>query len=279
MFNLGFKQIVINGDAQVTEVGTTSGVSGVITIAGFGEFTIPEIAAAAARGGKVTASAAAALGVYTAVIAGFDAAKTYDIKLKVKNARDVSGIYTGHSGDTWTFQTGAGAGFGTAAAAGQIAGFNDDLVVFSGTTDLVVTFQAGLEGATLESMEVIETSTETVMPITSITIDTVPSYGVGLGKIIEEEVQNATMANLDPYGLGGMDTVDIRGTYTEIMWEAVAEDDDSPGWEPHAMLGEADVNTTQTYGPRQFIAYVNEASAAATVTLLTKLVDGEAQAV
>jgi hypothetical protein len=57
-----------------------------------------------------------------------------------------------------------------------------------------------------------------------------PSEGVGLGRHIEESVQNSTGENLDPYGSrGGNDTVDVRGKYTEITWSSAAGDV-SPGW-------------------------------------------------
>jgi hypothetical protein len=278
MFDLGMKQIVINGNALVTEVGTTTGVSGVISIKGFGKFTIPEVAPAAARNGAVTAASNAALGVYTVVVGGYSSTKKYNVIVTVEAVRATSELTQSHGGDQFVFQTGAGANFGVAAAAGQIAGFNDTKIKFSGTTDIIMTFQPGYEGVKIKTVTILEAATETAVPVTSITANTTPSYGVGLGKIIEEEVQNATGGNTDPYGLGGKDIVDIRGKYTEILWEAVAEDDDSPGWEPHASSGAGDVNTTAAYAPRQFVAYVNEASAAATVTLLTKLVNGEAQA-
>jgi hypothetical protein len=51
------------------------------------------------------------------------------------------------------------------------------------------------------------------------------SEGVGLGRHIEESVQNSTGENLDPYGSrGGNDTVDVRGKYTEITWSSAAGD-------------------------------------------------------
>jgi hypothetical protein len=54
---------------------------------------------------------------------------------------------------------------------------------------------------------------------------TAPSEGVGLGRHIEESVQNSTGENLDPYGSrGGNDTVDVRGKYTEITWSSAAGD-------------------------------------------------------
>jgi hypothetical protein len=88
-----------------------------------------------------------------------------------------------------------------------------------------------------------------------------PSEGVGLGRHIEESVQNSTGENLDPYGSRGNDTVDVRGKYTEITWSSAAGDV-SPGW-AHEMLGYGDANTETRYGNVMFSAYMNEASAAA----------------
>jgi hypothetical protein len=100
-----------------------------------------------------------------------------------------------------------------------------------------------------------------------------PSEGVGLGRHIEESVQNSTGENLDPYGSrGGNDTVD-RGKYTEITWSSAAGDV-SPGWAPHEMLGYGDANTETRYGNVMFSAYMNEASAAAAIVILSKLVTG-----
>jgi hypothetical protein len=41
-----------------------------------------------------------------------------------------------------------------AFAAAQIAGFNDQVVKFSGTTTLIATFQPGYEGVSIESIEI-----------------------------------------------------------------------------------------------------------------------------
>lgn len=276
MFNLGTKQIVLNSNSNVTEVAATANTPGVISIAGFGQFTIPTPAAAAARVGAVTVAASAVAGVFTITpVTAYDDTKTYDLVLGIRSARILSNIFT--DGDVWTFQSKAGStNIGGAFAAGQIAGFNDQIVKFSGTTTIVATFQPGYEGVYIESVTLREVVTEVSQKFTW-AITTAASEGVGLGRHIEEEVQNATMENLDPYGSkGGNETVDVRGKYTEITWTCVAEDDDSPGWAPHEMLGYGDANTTAAYAPRSFSAYVNEASAAATITLLTKLVEGEA---
>lgn len=296
MFNLGFKQIVINSNAVVnaytaadtsfaTPVTGAAVVAGsIVRIDGFGDFVVPaltELAGAVApmavstesAFGTATLSSAAALGDYTAVLAAIDAAKSYVIKLKVKNARDVAGIYTGHSGDIWTFQTQPAASWGLAGISSIIAGFNDDKVVFTVSgADLGITFLAGYEGMTLESIEILESVSEAAVAVTSISIDTVPSYGIGLGKMIEEEVMNATGANIDPYGIqtGGKDgSVDVRGTYTEVHWTSAIN---MNGFEPHAMTGYGDANTEANHVGTEQIAYLNDASVSADVkAILYKL--------
>ena len=268
MFNLGTKQIVLNGSGSVTEA------DGVISIAGFGTFKVPTVAAAAARVGAVTVASTAVAGVYTITpVTAYDPTKTYDIVLGVRSSRTLSNIFTNR--DAWTFQSKAGsANIGTAFAAGQLAGFNDQMVKFSGTTTLIATIQPGYEGVSIESVVIRDASTSANQLFTW-AITTAPTEGQGLGRHIEEEVQNSTFENLDPYGSkGGSDTVDVRGKYTEIYWTCVAEDDDSPGWAPHAMLGYGDANTDTLYAPRHFCAYVNEGSAGAVVTMLSKLVNG-----
>jgi hypothetical protein len=123
------------------------------------------------------------------------------------------------------FQSKAGStNIGGAFAAAQIAGFNDQVVKFSGTTTLIATFQPGYEGVSIESIEIRDVNTGVSQKYTW-AITTAPSEGVGLGRHIEESVQNSTGENLDPYGSrGGNDTVDVRGKYTEITWSSAAGD-------------------------------------------------------
>jgi hypothetical protein len=78
--------------------------------------------------------------------------------------------------------------------------------------------------------------------------------------------------NLDPYGSrGGNDTVDVRGKYTEITWSSAAGDV-SPGWALMKCLVMEMLHTR--YGNVMFSAYMNEASAAAAIVILSKLVTG-----
>jgi hypothetical protein len=268
MFNLGTKTVVLNSNANVTEA------NGVISITGFGTFTIPTISAAAGRSGGISIAKNAVAGVYTITpVTAYDDTKTYDIVLGIRSERILSNIFS--DVDLWTFQSKAGStNIGGAFAGGQIKGFNDQIVKFSGTTTLVATFQPGYEGVSIESIEIRDVNTG-VSQRYSWAITTAPSEGLGLGRHIEEEVQNSTGENLDPYGSGKgpNDTVDVRGKYTEITWSS-ATGEVSPGWAPHEMLGYGDVNTEARSANVMFSAYLNEASATGAIAILSKLVSG-----
>jgi hypothetical protein len=62
--------------------------------------------------------------------------------------------------------------------------------------------------------------------------------------------------------------VDVRGKYTEITWSSAAGCF-SRGMAPHEMLGYGDANTETRYGNAMFSAYMNEASAAAVIVILS----------
>jgi hypothetical protein len=81
--------------------------------------------------------------------------------------------------------------------AGWVAGFNDQVVKFSGTTTLIATFQPGYEGVSIESIEIRDVKQHRIAHLGN---HYCPSEGVGLGRHIEESVQNSTGENLDPYG-------------------------------------------------------------------------------
>jgi hypothetical protein len=283
MFNLGQKSIVINSDSSVvakspagvvraTEAAIVAG--DIIEIAGFGTFTVPTDAAAFQREGSITPASNAVAGVYTILAAAAaEATKSYILTLNVRSSRLLSNVFT--DGDIMKFQSKSGGTvYGAGFSGAQIAGFNDNIVKLSGTgNNIIVTFQPGYEGMSVESATLTDSAGTSVV-LTSITTTTAPSEGVNLGRHIEETVHNATEGNLDPYGLGTSDAVDVRGKYTEIAFTSVAEDDDSPGWAPHEMLGYGDANTGATYAPRRFSVYVNEASAATALAYLRNLVLG-----
>jgi hypothetical protein len=91
-------------------------------------------------------------GVYTITpVTPYDDTKTYDIVLGIRSERVLSNIFSDI--DVWTFQSKAGStNIGGAFAAAQIAGFNDQVVKFSGTTTLIAT---GYEGFQLSQLKFV----------------------------------------------------------------------------------------------------------------------------
>jgi len=285
MFNLGYKQLIMNGDVGVTENGT------VITVPGFGVF---DTAQRFPNGGKWKAVAVdAAVGEYTATpVAGQAIAGAYyNVKVYLKGApRILSELFPGggsdfdDAGSIFVFQTTkltAVDTIGDALKAAVIPGFNDTIIDVSGSAGnaMKFKFQPGYEGVGIAKVSFTnaddQDNEETFILAASMTEDTIPSEGIGLGKQLETDVRNATYDNIDPYGIqfGGSSAVDVRGKYTTYYFEMKgAGKGMGNDWEPHAMLGYGDANTETMYGPVKFIIYANEASVpSAAITILDKL--------
>ena len=287
MFDLGIKQIVINSNSVVTE---TAGVSpgggkkvpaASIKIDGFGTFSTSPTGAV--DGGFVTPAVAPALGAYTVTLGAGKvvAGDVIDVRVYTDGARILGELWP-YNYNSFIFQAVVAEDdkIGSVLVAGQNGlDIQQKVVQFSaGANELspVLKVLAGYEGVAVkkvtytkagESYSNVADAME--IPLT-LAQTTAPSEGLNTGRMIEAEVRNAVFENIDPYGVafGGNSAVDVRGMYTEIHWVTVL---DGNGWEPHAMLGFGDANTTTTYAPRQYSAFVNEASAGAAITSLTKL--------
>jgi hypothetical protein len=84
---------VLNSNANVTEA------NGVISIAGFGTFAIPTVAAA--EEDRISVAKNAVAGVYTITpVTPYDDTKTYDIVLGIRSERVLSNIFSDI--DVWT---------------------------------------------------------------------------------------------------------------------------------------------------------------------------------
>ena len=287
MFDLGYKQIIINSSAVVTEDVGTTGDNTKVVVEGFGTFYTQ----AAGSVGTVTSGAAAVLGAYSYTAPSSPAlavGQVWTVTAKVHSSRKLAEVFA-YNFDTLVYQSAPlasadAAGFYGAMAAGQVVVWpdNNDLLVWDGAA-LDVDFAVGYEGYDLLELSFQQgTGEPTVQKIGSgITEDTAPSEGIGTGKQLEAEVRNATFDNIDPYGIqfGGNTAVDVRALYTTIAFEtsqdSEVEDasDMTTGWEDHAMSGSNGVNTSNSVNGqnRKYIAYVNEASGAAAITILTKL--------
>jgi hypothetical protein len=151
MFNLGTKTVVLNS-ANVTEA------NGVISIAGFGTLQSQQLLLRQEDKGNFCCKKCSGRCVHNHSVTPYDDTKTYDIVLGIRSERVLSNIFSDI--DVWTFQSKAGStNIGGAFAAAQIAGFNDQVVKFSGTTTLIATFQPGYEGVSIESIEIRDVNT------------------------------------------------------------------------------------------------------------------------
>ena len=269
MFDLGYKQIVINSDAVVKVVGAET------IIEGFGKFETGK-----GENKFSIASSPAVAGVYAvtgpaATLAG----DSYDVRIYFTGApRILSEIFSGggsnysDSGQLMVRQSGvlgAADTLGLAMAASFIDGFDDSVIKISddGANDFTITFQPGYEGLGVSKVTIIESkdysSGQVFLDVATTTEGT---EGWGNGKQVEAEVRNATFDNIDPYGIqfGGNTAVDVRGKYQTIKWEMPSDPATATmGWEPHADRGYGDAQTQASYGNVKYVAYVNEQAAAA----------------
>lgn len=284
MFDLGYKQIVINSSSVVTTTddgGNPATITGV-TIEGFGTFDPLETGARLGTeyAGFKAASSPAVAGEYSVDISGLDLADgaSYDIKVNFSRAgRPLSELFPSYGGEIKIIQyTVVDATDLSKSKVSVIDGFDDKIFTASVIpTGIKIIFNPGYEGIGIQKISGIEsTSTTDEFKNLLFNVDVEPSEGVGLGKLIEAEVRNATFDNIDPYGIqfGGNSAVDVRGKYTTIMWYAKAAKPGMGGWEPHALRGYGDANTESLYEPVKFVAYVNEASASDVISAIETLI-------
>lgn len=250
MFNLGFKQIVINRDAVVTSV------SGEIVIEGYGKFGI-----GTSTSNVTTAVVAPTLGITTCTFAwtGLD---TITVHISANDRLQ------GSVRRRFSFQAKDVADL--VAVLGNLTGVGSAMdypFIFDGTNTF--SMKAGYEGysiylITQEAPAGNNNESGDVADITGTV--TAGKTGVGNGKQLEAEVQHGTHANLDPYGInvGGNETVDIKATYTTIDF-FIPANLVSDSWEPHSMIGYGDANTEAEFADVAFTAYckVGDADAAA----------------
>ena len=250
MFNLGYKQIVINEDAVVKSEG------GYIKIEGFGVFKIGE-----GLPGKevIEPYIVPTLGL-TAFSdpTGYTAGDIYDIRVYIRGPRVLSEIWS--YGESIQFQTSPDAtSFDDAMDKAVNNGLNN-IVEYSGG---VFTFKEGYEGLEIRKVTAAEAVIDTNIiyePVEDITGAIIPGIeGTGTPKQIETSVHTTQ----GPYAIqfGGNADVDFNAEYTGISWEMF--EDHYVGELPHELLGYGDANTEAKYAPRKYTAYVSDSAAAA----------------
>jgi len=277
MFNLGYRQVVLNNLADVEAItaatGVATGIAAVVTdyvsIPGFGKFVVRAAATDAATNWAADAVAATRAKVTVTGPAATLAGNAYNVRIFfTATERPLSEIFPERGSGGLMYQSGilaANDKLGDALVAGAVVGnFNDIIGTFtnSGTANnFIFEMNAGYEGINVERIEITNAADADARPTNLAFVNTVlGTVGVGLGKQVEAEVRNATFDNVDPYGIqfGGNQAVDVRGTYATLKFSMAAQED-SPGWEPHAPLGREDANVATSYANRDYIMYVNTA--------------------
>ena len=264
MFNLGYKQVIINSEDDVTDTGAAG-----INIKGFGTFLPVNTA-----DGESNAAEDAALGKYSVAEPTVPAPPVngdiWSIKFKVGaaegNDRTLSEMFS--YGEILSMEVRITRGTLMASLV-DVDDSMAGIIAYASPTEVV--FQPGYEGYALLSAEVIKVSdvvdgtlSQPALTAENLVVTEVdaPSIGVGLGKLLEAEVRNATFDNIDPYGIqfGGSSAVDVRGKYTTHIFSSKAPST-APGWARHDFTGYGDVNTHNVQEGAMFIVYVNEVTA------------------
>jgi len=88
--------------------------------------------------------------------------------------------------------------------------------------------------------------------------------GVGLGKWLEESRRFGTKENVMPYAQshgGNSQGIDVRGSYKTYMFDFDGEDADE-GWESHEYVDHSYVSAKMSSKPTHYVIYANDASSA-----------------
>ena len=285
MFNLGYKEVVLNSDNGVYMQ------DGKLVIEGYGTFASAQLV-----GAKLKKAAEPAVGevVDFAIPAGIvppvDAwgnarvlaiGDVFECRATFRSMRNVST----HARDfiidgktlVWMSAPIAGvlqADIATAIAAGLAlavdgGGFGHEFEkvfeVVASTDDLEFTIQPGFEYITMKAVEIKFATSGGAKGIDLVKAapSTVGNAGVGLGKWVEESRRMATPQNVMPYAQqhgGNSQGVDVRGMYTTYTFDFNGETTD--GWASHEYVDHAYVSAAMGSKPTHYVVYGNEANAA-----------------
>jgi hypothetical protein len=288
MFNLGYKEIVLNKLGGVKYDATST----VLTIPGYGEFLKSATSVRVVtpseptKQEKVNWTMPSSLATPPDAWGNADNFKVGDVvevEIKIRSLRNVSSIARDFivDGKSIVFQsvpvvTADAAGIAAAIAAGyklSMQNLNDVEIYFDLTSagDVVTSVVAkGLEHVYVKSMG-LKVARHGGLPFFTI-VDSATgknvvdegSVGLGLGKFIEESRRMATKENVMPYAQshGGNDQgVDVRGTYTAFTFDFQGENAPD-GWQSHEYVDHSYVNAEMSSKPVHYVIYANEADQA-----------------
>ena len=282
MFNLGYKEIVLNSDASIDITGD------VLSIEGYGTFNKTDAAFVAQHSFNVAVDPVQEIAIYvipaTSIVMPPDAwgnaqtlavGNAIEVEVKVRSLRNMSALARDFiiDGKSIVFQSTPllavdAAGIATAIAAGYKLLFDKlseseryfEIVANGDNIELTVT--KGLEHVYVKSLG-LKVVAHGGLPFTMVAKDASSTEGViglGQGKFIEESRRMATFENIAPYAQqhgGNSQGVDVRGKYTQYLFES-SKDSTAPGWESHEYVDHSFVNAEMNSTPRKYVMYINE---------------------
>jgi len=260
MFDLGFKQVVINdGPSNIRSV------DGYIEIDGFGRF---EINSSAATGGynETETPSAPVKGETTLTepiaYATAGAGSVFEFRFFIEEGKNNGGAgEIRETGQIVYIQVVKELSFGADIVKALDAADHTYLIKGSGPA---VTFKDGYEGFTVSRVIATQISGDPIcddrngIPEDVTGSVTSGDFGVGLPKQVEESILGSTPANANPYRaqVGGNETVLFTegSEYTAVHF--ATKGDHVDGIAPHEMLGYGDANTEAQYDVRHYVVYI-----------------------
>jgi len=280
MFNLGYKEIVLN-DVSYTKLDQDAfGIDGFATLAASG-VTRFYAERAQKKAPQETAYSipgdSGSIGVGTVLGASGD---VYNVVIYVeeysRNRSDFARDFI-IDGERLSFQSAPmKAATNDALADAIIEGFNLAAAHFTNAAQ-IIKLKAGAAANTFnvvmtkEGEDLIIDSFKGVtiqkanpmdQPATKLTEQSIVGFnpGKGQGSWVEESRRMATLNNIRPYGenqQGNSLGVDVHGEYTTFFIEA-KEDSSPTGWESHEYLKHGYVQAKMDSKPRRYVLYINE---------------------
>jgi len=261
MFDLGFKQVVINdGPSNIRSV------NGYIEIDGFGKFEINSSLASPGGYNETEAPAPAEKGVTTfrdpAAYAAAGVGSIFEVRFFIGEGLNNGGAgEVREVGQIVYLQVVKEAAFADDVTKALNALEHTYLVDGGGST---VTFKDGYEGFTVSKVIATQISGEPICDdregVPEDITETVNegNFGVGSPKQVEASILGSTPANANPYRAqtGGNETVLFTdgSEYTAVHF--ATKGDHIDGTAPHEMLGYGDANTETQYGVRHYVVYI-----------------------
>lgn len=269
MFNLGYKEVIVNSDSDITATGTVTAGTNILAVDGVCNLEDTELASITKVPSVPGVKGMAELAQHSVLTGAADGdiiTATFRLK-SVGNERISSNLYPYGETKSIIFKEQSSATeVGLAQAYLKLVEGNNwedlgyTIAIESGSGIGQIT--ALDEGVSV--VDLVLTKTETGEVVTTGITYTEGSIGVGLGSQLEAEVKNATFDNIDPYGVrfGGSGIVDVRGKYTQY----IISTSDANGWASHASTGYGLNAGDSNKEPRMLVLWVNEVSAGTSIT-------------